>query len=102
MILLFFTAKKDLTYSLLIWGTILFLFILSIVIFLNNGIDTLATLSSVGVMAIVIGFLILGWFQTGYEIEDKNLRIHGALFSQRINIQDIKKINKEKSIIASA
>ena len=99
---MFFTAKKDLTYSILIWGTISFLFILSIVSLLNFDVDTLATLISLVIMAIVKGFLILGWVRTGYEIEDKTLRIQGALFSQRINIQDIKRVNNEKSIIASA
>lgn len=45
---------------------------------------------------------MLIWFGTGYRVENNTLKIQGGPFKQTVNIQEIKKITKEKSIVTSA
>lgn len=50
---------------------------------------------------IIIVWLIWIWFSTGYRVENNTLRIEAGPFKQAIDIQEIIKIVKEKSILTS-
>jgi len=45
---------------------------------------------------------MLIWFGTGYRVENNKLKIQGGPFKQTVDIQEIKKITKEKSVMTSA
>ncbi|WP_017472881.1 PH domain-containing protein [Amphibacillus jilinensis] len=90
---MFFTSEKDIVYSLLCWGTIIFT---SLAIFLNFSLSVLSIFSAlIGLLA--IGFLIWVWFGTNYKVEDKSIQIKYGPFKEKVLIQDINEIGKRKS-----
>jgi len=96
---MFFISKRDVFYTFLIWGGI-------VVGFLTVILPSFSTLSILNVIVLVLGLIIIGWliwiwFSTGYFIEKNTLKMQGGPFKQTINIQKIKKITKEKSIVTA-
>jgi hypothetical protein len=47
---------------------------------------------------IIIGLLIWTWFGTGYRIENEMIIVKCGPYKRKINIQEINKIGKNKSI----
>jgi len=91
----FFTSKKDVFYSLICWGTIIFA---SLAIIFNFSLNVLPIFSAIlGLLA--IGLLIWVWFGTNYIVEDKCIQIKYGPFKEKVSIQDINVIGKRKSIL---
>lgn len=63
--------------------------------------DGIRIISDVLTISIMI-FILFGWFRTGYQIDNETIKIQNGLFHIKVNIQDIRKITKEKSILAGA
>lgn len=96
---IFFASKKDALYSFVIWGSI---FLILIAILPLTG-----TLSVPNVIGRLLGLtmvvlLIWVWFNTGYRIENESITIQSGPFKQRINVQEITKISKKKSVWSAA
>lgn len=51
---------------------------------------------------IIIGLLIWVWFGTGYKVENDTVKIQTGPFKRTVNIQEIKKISKKKSVWSAA
>lgn len=51
---------------------------------------------------IIISWLIWIWFSTGYFIKNNTLNIQAGPLKQAVDIQEIKNITKEKSVLAAA
>lgn len=97
---MFFVSKKDTFYSIAIWGGIA-------VGFLTMFSPIFFTLSIANFVALVFGFIIISWliwiwFSTGYLVENNTLKIQAGPLKQTVDIQEIKKITKEKSILTAA
>ena len=98
---MFFISKKDTFYSVAIWGTV--------ILGLAALVDASFSLSFLSVsywivlilVLIVIVWLIWIWFSTGYLVENNSLIIGAGPLKQTIDIQEIKKITREKSILTS-
>ncbi len=93
---MYFQSKKDILYFIAIWGTVL------ISIF-GSFFDTeLFTIKLVDyLIVIIIAVLIWIWFGTGYKIEDDVLNVQCGPFKRKLNIKEIRKVSKVKSIITS-
>lgn len=81
-------------YFLVIWGTIVFIFLSMTLSF---------TSATSGLMGKLIGFIIIGlliwiWFGTGYRVENETVIVKCGPFKRKINIQEINKIGRNKSI----
>lgn len=97
---MYFKSKKDVFYSILIWGAIaLCFFTMVLPIFSTLSITNFIVLT---LGLIIIGWLIWVWFSIGYRVENNTLIIEGGLSKQTVDIQEIKKITKEKSIVTAA
>ncbi|GEL77204.1 PH domain-containing protein [Tenuibacillus multivorans] len=94
---MFFQAKRDLLYFIAIWGTISIIILGSI--FDTEPIVIKTAYYLIGFIIIVI--LIWIWFGTGYKIKDKELKVHCGPFKWKINIQEISKVSKVKSIFTA-
>lgn len=97
---IFFISKKDVFYFFLIWGCI-------IVGFLTMVYPIFSVLSMARFILLFFGLIIIGWliwiwFSTGYLIKNKTLEIIAGPFKQVVNIQEIKNITKEKSVLTAA
>ncbi|MGG1220498.1 PH domain-containing protein [Priestia endophytica] len=46
-------------------------------------------------------FLLLGFFKTGYKVDEKTLIIHNGLLTKKVSIKDIEKIKRTKNPLAS-
>lgn len=51
---------------------------------------------------IIIGFFLWLWFDTGYHVENNIIKIQSGPFNQIIEVKDIKKITKKKSVWSAA
>lgn len=92
-----FASKKDTFYSLIVWGTVIFAFL---VIILSFSLNIIAVLSSVlGLLGIVLLFWL--WFGTNYRVEKEHIQIKYGPFKKKVTIQDINSISKRKSILAT-
>lgn len=96
---MFFISKRDGFYTFLIWGGI-------VVGILTMIYPIFSTLSILNVFLLFIGLIIIGWliwlwFSTGYLVENNTLKMLVGPFKQTIDIQRIKKITKERSIVTS-
>lgn len=96
---MFFVSKKDTFYSVAIWGAI-------VVGFLTMVSPVLFTLSISNFVLLILGLIIIVWliwiwFSTGYLVQDYTLKIQGGPFKQTVNIKEIKKITKEKSVVTA-
>ncbi|WP_139343293.1 PH domain-containing protein [Virgibacillus siamensis] len=94
---IFFTSKKDATYSLIFWGTVVFVFF-SILLSFSLTVPGII-IGIIGLMA--IGFMLWIWFGTGYRIENHVIKIKNGPFRSEIAIQDINSIGKTKSLMAT-
>lgn len=97
---IYFKSKKDVFYSSLLWGGIALAFFTIV----YPSVFNLSISNLIGFILglIIIGWLILIWFGTGYRVENNTLNIQGGPFKQTVDIQKIKKITKEKSVVTSA
>lgn len=95
MNIIFFASKKDSLYLLVVWGTIMIIF-LSIIL---NFSLTLFNLFLALIGLIAIGLLIWICFGTGYRIENETIK-NGQL-KWTVNILDINSISKRKSLLAT-
>ncbi|WP_208975861.1 PH domain-containing protein [Oceanobacillus kimchii] len=96
---IFFVSKKDALYSVVIWGTIVL--ILSVVI------RSIITFSASNFIEGLVGFIIVilliwVWFSTGYQIANDIVKVKAGPFKKTINIQEINKISKRKSVWTAA
>lgn len=97
---MYFISKQDAFYSVAIWGAIAVAFLTMIFpVLLTFNISSFVLLV-LGLMIIV--WLIWIWFSTGYFVENNTLIIQGGPIKQTVDIQEIKKITKEKSILSAA
>ncbi|WP_200416466.1 PH domain-containing protein [Virgibacillus salexigens] len=96
---IFFVSKKDALYSVVIWGTIFF--ILSVVI---RSIFTFSVSNLIeGLVGLIIVVLLIWvWFGTGYQIANDIIKVKAGPFKKTINIQEINKISKGKSVWTAA
>lgn len=95
---MFFVSKKDTLYFIIMWGTFVFLFIITIQSLILDGIHIIRDVLMISIMV----FILFGWFRTGYQIENETIKIKSGLFHTKVNIRDIRKITKEKSVLAGA
>lgn len=97
---MFFISKKDVIYTVFIWGTIALGFIT--IVFPIFSAFSIANFIVLVLSLIVISWLIWVWFSLGYSIENNTLIIKAGPFKQKVDIQKIKKISKGKSVVTSA
>jgi len=97
VIVVYFASKRDSFYSIAIWSTIVILFISIILNFSVTLVNLLWGLLSF----LAVGFLIWIWFSTGYRIENETIRINNGPFKRQINIKDINRISKRRSLLAT-
>lgn len=94
MIKIYFVSKKDALYFFCIWGTITLLFLSITLPFSLTVLHVIWGL----IGCITIGCLIWVWFGTGYRIENETVKIQTGPLKWTVNIQDIKKVRKKKSM----
>lgn len=97
---IFFISKKDTFYSVLIWGGV-------VLVFLPISFHSVFNMSIANFILLVFGLMITGWiiwiwFSTGYRIKNHTLKIEGGPLTQTVDIMEIKKITKEKSLVTAA
>ena len=97
---MYFVSKKDITYFLVIWGTIAISS--SIVIIPIIYATSIFHLLWVLLGLLIIAFFIWLWFGSGYKIENGTIKIEHGPIKDTIKIQDIKRISKKKSFLAAA
>src|SRR5699024_11559984 len=94
---IYFKSKKDVFYSSFLLGGISLAFF---TIFYPSVFNlSISNLIGFILGLIIIGWLILIWFGTGYRVENNTLNIQGGPFKQTVDIQKIKKITKEKTVV---
>lgn len=94
---MFFQLKKDILYFIAIWGTVF-------IIILGSLFDTEPIVIKIAyylIGIISIGILIWIWFGTGYIIEDDLLKVQCGPFQWKLNVKEIRKVRKVKSIFTS-
>jgi hypothetical protein len=94
---IFFSSKKDILYSLAVWGTAVIVLLFVILDFSL----TIFGLFWVFIGLLSIGFLMWIWFGTGYQIENDTIKIQNGPFKYKINIVEINRISKRKSVLAT-
>ncbi|MBX0356943.1 PH domain-containing protein [Halobacillus sp. Nhm2S1] len=100
---MYFPSKRNIFYSITVWGLILFIFF--IYLFGGEPIgfqiityrDPLGYVMSGGMIVLLLWIL----FRTGYTVKDGHMYIHSGPLRKRIAIEDIKKIKSTKSLISS-
>ena len=92
---MYFVSKKDILYFLAIWGTILFISFSYLF-----GSESFGIIDGL-IRFVIVGYLIWIWFRTRYKIEENILNIQCGGFNWKINIEEIRKIRKVKSIFAA-
>lgn len=99
-----FRAKKDLTYRVIVGGSVLLFLGLSIGLFFP--IYDEAGLAASLTFSLVCGIFAFGilwfWYRTFYVMTDEELIISVGPFKRRIELETIRKIEKTKTPIASA
>ncbi len=98
---IFFISKKDTFYSFAIWGAI----ILGLTVIVDSSFSSSFLSVSYWIALILVPILIVWliwiWFSAGYRVKNNTLRIEAGLLKQTIDIQEIRKITREKSILTS-
>lgn len=97
---LYFISKKDTFFSVAIWGAIVLA--LFTIVYPSISTFSISNLISLILGLTLISWLIWIWFGTGYRVENNTLKIQGGPLKQTLDIQEIKKITKRKSILAAA
>ncbi|REJ10956.1 PH domain-containing protein [Halobacillus trueperi] len=96
---MYFPSKKDVFYTITIWGVVLF--IVCIYVFGEEpiGFQLVSYRDPLGYVlaGLTIGVLLWIWFHTGYKVKDGCLFIHSGPLRKRIKIEDITKIKPTKS-----
>ena len=92
-----FVSKKDPLYFLVVWGTIAFVF-LSVVLDFSF---TIFNFVWAFIVLLIIGFLIWLWFGTMYKVEKETVHVQNGPFTSEVDIHDIKRISKRKSLLAT-
>ncbi|WP_217586840.1 PH domain-containing protein [Lentibacillus saliphilus] len=98
-----FHAKKDMTFRILIWGSVLLFLGLSVGLFIpiyhEAGFAASITFSFIfGIFVIIILWL---WYRTFYVVTNEHLIIHIGPFKRRVELNTIKKIEKSNVPLAS-
>ena len=98
-----FYAKKDMTFRILIWGSVLLFLGLSVGLFIpiyhEAGLVASITFSFIfGIFAIVILWL---WYRTFYVVTNEHLIIYIGPFKRRVELNTITKIEKTNVPLAS-
>ncbi|MCA0983460.1 PH domain-containing protein [Halobacillus yeomjeoni] len=100
---LYFPSKKDAWFIAMFWGFILF--IVFIYVFGTDpvGLQFIAYKSIWGYIlsGSIIALLLWIWFKTGYLLESGVLKIQSGPFKRKINIDDIYRVNKLKSLFTA-
>ena len=86
-----FKSKKDTWFALLIWGVTILMGWLMVV-------DNSVMIYIVGILT--ISLLLWLWFGTSYRFEDELLKIKSGPFRTTVNIEDIKRLNATKTLLA--
>ncbi|WP_438317028.1 PH domain-containing protein [Sporosarcina sp. FA9] len=96
---MYFPTKKDVWFSIIIWGFILFM----ILIYIFGGepvgwqLITYKSIPGYIIGALIITLLLWIWFGTGYKIEGEFLKVRYGPFKSKINIKEIKVIRRTKN-----
>lgn len=98
-----FHAKKDMTFRILIWGSVFLFLGLSVGLFIpiyhEAGLAASITFSFIfGVFVIMILWL---WYRTFYVVTNEHLIIHMGPFKRRVALNTITKIEKTDVPLAS-
>lgn len=95
---MYFASKKDSWFLLLIWGFILFIFLMHMFGSEPVGLQLIAYNSLLGsvISGVLVGLLLWIWFKTGYKIESGKINIQFGPFKKTIKIESIKKIHQVK------
>lgn len=92
---MYFRAKKDIIYTVVIWGVLLFL--AYVYAFGGEPVgDPMISYRSTPVIVVVVLFsalLLWVWVGTGYDVKDGELRVINGPFSRQIHIGEIRKID---------
>lgn len=96
---MYFASKKDIWFFLMIWG---FVFLVFLIHFFGSepiGLQLITYYSIPGyiISGTIIGLLLWIWFQTGYQIDKKNLKVQFGPFKKTIRIEEIEHVNKVRS-----
>ncbi|HIV74974.1 MAG TPA: PH domain-containing protein [Candidatus Pseudogracilibacillus intestinigallinarum] len=93
---MYFSSKKDIWFSFIIWGIIL----LIILIYIFGGepigrqLVTYKSIPGYIISALILTLLLWIWFGTGYRIEGKFLKVRHGPLNCKIKIKEIKKIRR--------
>src|SRR5690625_1412391 len=98
---MFFISKKDTFYSVAIWGAIILGLAAIVDASFSSSFLSVSYWIALILVPIVIVWLIWIWFSAGYLVENNSLIIRAGPFKQTIDILEIKKIMREKSILTS-
>ncbi|MFD1928931.1 PH domain-containing protein [Sporosarcina siberiensis] len=96
---MYFPTKKDIWFSIIIFGFILFM----ILIYIFGGepigwqLITYKSIPGYIIGASIVTLLLWIWFGTGYKIEGEFLKVRYGPFKSKINIKEIKTIRRTKS-----
>lgn len=98
-----FHAKKDMSFRILIWGSVLLFLGLSVGLFIpiyhEAGLAASIIFSFIfGIFAIVILWL---WYRTFYVVTNEHLIIHIGPFKRRVELNTITRIEKTYVPLAS-
>lgn len=92
---MYFRAKKDIIYTAVIWGVLLFL--AYVYTFGGEPVgDPIISYRSTPVIVVILVFsvlLIWVWFGTGYGVKNGELKVKNGPFRRQIHISEIRKIN---------
>lgn len=88
---LYFKSKKDIWFTILIWGVTVLMAWLMVV-------DKSVMIHIVGVLT--ISLLLWLWFGTNYKIEEEHLKIKSGPFRSTVNIEDIKRLNATNTLMS--
>ena len=97
MLTIFFAPKKDRSYTVIVWSTTVIL-LLSMTFSFSSG---SSTIFEVLISLLVFGLLMWIWFGTNYRIKEETIKIKNGPFKWTVKIQDIEKISKRRSLLAT-
>lgn len=101
MIHIFFISRKDAIYNFIIWGTVILGLTALVDASFSSSFLSVSYWIALILIPIIIVWLIWVWFSAGYLIEKNSLIIKAGPFKQTIDIQEIRKITRVKSILTS-
>lgn len=96
-----FGAKKDIWFIFIIWGTIVFVILISIFDFKSSQPSTVENVLGFIIIGSTVGVLVWIWFGAVYIVNEDAIKIKFGPFRSKVNINEIKKIRKVKSILSA-